>query len=140
MPPIVMNAGSNVVQEPHLHDAILVDIRFSAGSIQLRFRTAAGPLVCVVLSKIRGFSAEPLFEVNIAFEMRVIPVVQAQLEDCRRALHITGNSETHTSMVNELKLQPLLLVQIEPTLGADILAICGDVTWEYDVDGSRDVK
>jgi hypothetical protein len=128
---VVDNNG--VVREPHLHDAVVIGAVIEKDKVQFRFRTCEGTVVRISLINLIGLSLESMFEQNIVFEMRITPVNNAIPSHFLRVFHRTsdmgiGISE---SRLIELQTKNFVFVQIDPTLGADILALCNSVVWEY---------
>ena len=121
-----------VVQEPHLHDSKIVGVAIEGGSAQLRLRIMTGKIVSISLNDLRGFSLEAMFEQNVVFEMRITPVAKAPLGDFCRVFHSPADLDVGDSRLSNLKSDDLFFVQIDPTLGADILALCREVTWQFE--------
>jgi len=121
-----------VVQEPQLHDSVLVGVAIEPHLVRLRFKTPAKRTVCVSLNDLRGFSLETVFEKNIAFEMRVIPVTKARPSDFSRVFHQSNDVDLNDVRLAGLRSEGFVFVQVEPVLGADILALCREVTWQFD--------
>jgi hypothetical protein len=130
---VIINSENYVVQEPHLHDSILIGIAIEASSVHLRFRTPTMKIVRIVLNDLRGLSLESMFEKNIVFEMRTTPVAKALPQDFQRIFHKSDNVQVSDTRLSELKSENFVFVQIDPTLGADILALCREVTWQFDL-------
>ena len=132
MESIILNMETCVVREPHMHDSILISIAVEPNSVHLRFGTLAGKIVRIVLDGVRGLSLEPMWEKNIVFEMRVVRATDAAPEDIRRVFHEPDDIDVGDIQLRKLKSDNFVIVQIVPTLGADILALCRGVKWQFD--------
>jgi len=128
----VIDSKSGIVQYPHLHDATLISLALEPTSARFRFQTVTKQVVCLVLHDVRGLSVESLFENNIVFEIQIAPTAKMEPEDFRRVLHLSTDHEINSDKVDKLRAENFVFVRINPTLGADVLAICREAAWEIE--------
>lgn len=132
---LVLDRKTGVVQQPHVHDATLVGISVLADATELKFRTPAGRIARVVLHHVRGLVINSFYETNILFEIRVTPAAEATDDELCAILHLAMKDPRADSRWKKLGIEQLVVVRFEPSLGAEILAMCRSVTWTFEETG-----
>jgi hypothetical protein len=128
----IIDSKSGIVQYPHLHDSTLLGLALEPTCARFRFQTVTKHIVSLLLRDLRGLSVESLFENNIVFEIRITHETQMEPEDFRRVFHLSADQEINSEKVAKLRAENFVFVQINPVLGADVLAICREAAWEIE--------
>ena len=120
-----------VVQSPYLHDATLISMELDEGDVSFLLRAPTGKIIRLLLRGVRGLSGNNIYESNVMFEVRVTPVVDANQEEFCRVLHFPSGTKIPDAQIARFRGDHLIFVQIYPTLGADVLALCQEIKWSY---------
>lgn len=137
---IIIDQGSRIVREPALHDALLREISIKRDRICLRFDAPNLGTVSVLLIDVRALSIDSITEQNVVFQITATPVAVALPDNFRRVLHLTQAVPRSDGRVTTLMKQDLLFLAIEPSTGADVLALCREAVWGFgDIDGEAAV-
>jgi hypothetical protein len=130
MKSLEIDVKTGIVQYPHLHDSTILSVTFEGKSVCIKLKTIAANVVHLILADIRGLSIESLFENNIVFEVAVCSVSEGTHEDFVRVFHKNEYPVFDNDYLKKLKSESLIFLRINPTLGADVLALCRNATWQ----------
>jgi hypothetical protein len=129
MKTMTIHQTSGVVQYPHLHDSRLLCIEFDRPTVRLRVLAANGDTLVITLQEVVGMCINSVFEDNIIFEARVLPVDFGHLDEICTALHTTDQNIV-SDAIHRLR-DTHHLFQVDSTLGADFTVICRRVLWDH---------
>lgn len=116
-----------VAQTPSLHDAELWGVRHIDDRLELDFRALSGDSIRLVFLQVYSFSIDALWNRNVTFEVQMHDLSSASSDLLARAIH--ANKPEGVERAIRERAATHKLVYILPSVGADVVVVCGRVEW-----------